>query len=455
VSDNSSSATPAALSGKNQLQQVLGGGFAIAAGVGTIIGLGILRTPGEIAAVFSNPWIYVGLWIAVGLFVLMSTAVVTELVGMNVRSGGYYVLVKKALGPYPGFVIGWIDWLCFGAVIALKTTVLVEYIALLIPAADPWQKVLAVAITSVFAILQLRGVLLAGAIQRYAAAGMGLIIVGLTLALILADPVNQALPDAAVQQTGGSAPGLTAYGLVLAAIVFTYDGWLMASYFGGEIVGGGAAVARACIRGVLIILLLYVTLNAALAFTVPLEQLAGQELALAHALGLTWGEGAGTFVLLAAILILLTHQNGNYMTAPRALYALSLDGLGTDRATAVGRGNPVFAVLLTWVLAVSLIVVGGFEFLLNMSALFFVVLYLALLFGVLRLRKTQPLADRPYRAWGHPYSTTICVAGWTLISLFMAYTAPESFVSALIMTACSLPIYAYLVRWRRLNLING
>jgi len=72
-----------------QLRRALGGGFAIAAGVGTIIGLGIMRNPGEIAAVFPDPYAYVGLWLLVGLFVLLNISVAAELVGMTVRFGGY------------------------------------------------------------------------------------------------------------------------------------------------------------------------------------------------------------------------------------------------------------------------------------------------------------------------------------------------------------------------------
>jgi len=245
-------------------------------------------------------------------------------------------------------------------------------------------------------------------------------------------------------------PDLKQYGLVLAAIVFTYDGWLSAAYFAGEIKGGGGALAKACIRGVLIILVLYIGLNAVLAFTVPLEQLAGQELALAHALDITWGAGSGTFVLVAAVFILMAHQNGNYMTAPRTLYALSMDGFGLGKAKRVNKGgNPIFAVLLTWIAAVALILAGGFEYLLNLSAMFFIVLYVAVMFGVFILRRKEPDTERPYRAWGHPFTTVLSIIGWILISGFMAYTAPMSALSALLMTGLSVPVYLVLTRLRR------
>jgi len=430
------------------LKRILGGGFAIAAGVGTMVGLGIMRTPGEIVAVIPDPLLYTLLWLGVGLFALLSTVVVTELVGMTPRSGGYYVLLKRSLGPYYGFLMGWVDWLSFPAVIALKSIVLAEYLALLFPALLGWKVLLALGITSVFAALQLRGVVLASRVQQIAATGMGLIVIALALALLLAGPVaeHEGLSQIIAE------PGLKELGLVIAAVVFTYDGWLIPAYFGGEVRGGGKALANACIRGVLLVLVLYVFLNAALAFSVPLAALAGHELALSGALDLAWGAGSGQFVIIAAVLFLLAHQNINYMSGPRTLYALAQDGFSTQRATTVGKyGNPVFAVFLTWAGAAGLIVAGGFEFLLNLSALFFVVLYSALMIGVLILRHREPDAERPHRAWGHPYSTVFCLVAWIAIAIIMAAAAPQSAISAALMTAVSIPIYLAVQYWRGKN----
>ncbi|MGB0261952.1 MAG: amino acid permease, partial [Henriciella sp.] len=97
---------------RNQkLEAGLSGGFVLAVTIGGVIGLGILRGPGEIAAVTANAPLYLALWLLGGLFVLLSTAVTAELVGMTPRSGGVYALVRRAYGPYPGFVLGWVDWL--------------------------------------------------------------------------------------------------------------------------------------------------------------------------------------------------------------------------------------------------------------------------------------------------------------------------------------------------------
>jgi APA family basic amino acid/polyamine antiporter len=248
--------------------------------IGGIIGLGILRTPGEVAAAVPDPMMFVSLWVLSGLFILLSTIVVAELVGMTPRSGGTYALVRCAYGPFPGFVIGWVDWLTFVADIAFKAVVVTEFAALLIPATGQWKTPLAIMVSSVFAALQLRSIALGAKIQQIAAAALALIVVGFTLALVFA--------ESAVSSSTTSVPhtanGLGAWSLVIASIIYTYDGWYYAAYFSGEIKGGGKAVARACIKGTVIVILLYVFLVAALAWKVPLTSLAGNELALAGAL---------------------------------------------------------------------------------------------------------------------------------------------------------------------------
>ncbi|SVD96773.1 uncharacterized protein METZ01_LOCUS449627, partial [marine metagenome] len=81
--------------------------FVLVVTIGGVIGLGILRGPGEIAEVVREPSLYLGLWLLGGLFVLLSTVVGAELLAMTPRSGGTYSLIRRAYGPYAGFVIGW------------------------------------------------------------------------------------------------------------------------------------------------------------------------------------------------------------------------------------------------------------------------------------------------------------------------------------------------------------
>jgi APA family basic amino acid/polyamine antiporter len=427
----------------HQPKRVLGSSFALAATIGGTIGLGILRTPGEVAAVITDPLIFVSLWVVGGLFSLLCAFVLAELIGMTPRSGGTYALVRNAYGPFPGFVIGWVDWLCFVGDIALKAVVVTEFAAMLYPAARLWQTSLAIIVSSVFAVLQLRGIALGAKIQQVAAAALALIIVGFTVALVLA---GWAMSIGAAP-VPIAATGLGGWSLVFASIFYTYDGWDYPAYFGGEIKGGGGAVARSMIKGVVVLCFLYVFLVAALAWKVPLASLAGKELALASALEMVISPLASTVVVVAAIVILLAHQNLMYMSTPRILQALAVDGLAVRRAGKISKGGyPMFAVLLSWGFSVFLIMIGGFHFLLHLLMFFVLFITVVLIAGVLILRSRRPDADRPYRAWGHPWSTYTCLIGCILLSLFEAVAQIETGIYAAIFVAISWPVYRYLVR---------
>lgn len=423
-------------------KRALPGRFVIAVTVGGVIGLGILRGPGEIAEVVTDSNLYLALWLFAGLFVLLSTAVSVELVGMTPRSGGFYSLIRRAYGPYSGFVIGWADWLTYAADLALKAVVIIEFAAILIPEAATWSTALAVIVTSVFAAIQLRGIGLGAFIQETATSMIGLVIFSLAMLLFFF-----AAPEAATPNTMPANNSLNAWSLVIATIIFTYDGWLYAAYFSGEIQGGTGAVARSCIRGMVVVIVLYMLLNLALVKSVGLAALAGSDLAMARALELAIHPAAGSVIVAAAILILLSHQNLEYMTGPRILQALAEDGLAAHQAKDVGMGgNPVLAVIFTWAVSVVLILLGGFEFLLLFSVFLFVPLYLALIIGVLILRRIEPDTERPVRAWGHPYSTVFCLVAWTIITLFQAYVERETALYAVAMVAVSWPVYRFLAR---------
>ena len=406
--------------------------------MGGVIGVGILRTPGEIASVVSDPWVFVLLWLFGGLFVLLTAIVVAELVGMTPRSGGTYSLVRRAYGPFSGFVMGWIDWLSCVGDIAIKAIVVCEFASLIAPSIRPWQTPLAVTISTVFAALQLWDVRLGAKIQEIAAASMALMIIGFTLALFFAEPVmsnGTLINEAPVSE-------LAVWSLVVASVVYTYDGWSYASYFSGEVEGAGANVARACIKGVLIVIPLYLFLLAALAWRVPLASLAGQDLALAAALEMAFSPLISTVVLVAAVGILLAHQNLLYMSGPRVLQALAEDGLAIEQASEISKGgNPVFAVMVSWAISLVLIISGDFESLLYLSVFFYMFVYVGLIGGVLILRAREPESDRPYRVWWHPWSTYICLAGWFAIGLLEVVAEPSTAIYAAIMIAVAWPVY--------------
>src|SRR5438876_12357750 len=140
------------------LLRVLGIGFGLAVTIGGTIGMGILRTPGEVAKQLPTPTLFIGIWILGGVYALLGTISVAELGAMIPRSGGWYVFVHRALGNYPGFVVGWSDWLSTCGTLAVISMVVGEYAAVLIPQLAGRDKLIALIVVLFFAALQWRGI---------------------------------------------------------------------------------------------------------------------------------------------------------------------------------------------------------------------------------------------------------------------------------------------------------
>ncbi|MDQ3917242.1 MAG: amino acid permease, partial [Acidobacteriota bacterium] len=139
------------------LLRVLGVVFGMAVTVGITIGMGILRTPGDVAKQLPNTWLFLGVWLLGGVYALLGTVSVAELGTMIPLSGGWYVFVRRALGEYPAFVVGWSDWLSTCGTVAIVALVLGEYAETVVPALAGRRALVASAVTVGFALLQWRG----------------------------------------------------------------------------------------------------------------------------------------------------------------------------------------------------------------------------------------------------------------------------------------------------------
>src|SRR5208282_6252987 len=137
TSAESSTSTGAVAAGstrsRGKLLQVLGMWFGIAAAVGNTISAGIVRTPGDIAKLLPNAWLFLGVWIIGGMYALFGASSMAELGASIPRSGGQYNFSRRAIGEYAGFIVGWSDWLSTCGTAAAVGIVIAEYSGDLFP----------------------------------------------------------------------------------------------------------------------------------------------------------------------------------------------------------------------------------------------------------------------------------------------------------------------------------
>src|ERR1700676_4445236 len=125
--------------------------FGIAVAFGNSIGAGIVRTPGDIAKMLPNAWLFIGVWVVGGMYAFFGASSLAELGAAIPRSGGQYNFSRRAIGEYAGFIVGWSDWLSSCGTLAAVAIVIGEYTGKLIPALDGGDKTIKAIAVSVIA----------------------------------------------------------------------------------------------------------------------------------------------------------------------------------------------------------------------------------------------------------------------------------------------------------------
>lgn len=440
---------------RGRLLQVLGVVFGVAVTVGITIGMGILRTPGEVAAHLPNVWLFVGVWLVGGLYALFGAFAVAELGTMLPRSGGFYVFARHALGEYAGFIVGWSDWISTCGTLAAVSIVIGEYTGTLIPALEGRAVRVALAVIVGFAVLQWRGVRWGSRTQALTSSLKALAFVALIAAFFVlggrgATETTTTTATALIRETPMGLAFWAALVLALQGVIYTYDGWYSVVYFGEEVRDPGRSVPRAMI-GSVVVIGIYLLLNLALLYVLPLSELAEDKLAIGGAAQEIFGAPGKFIISVLAILSMLAAINGNTLAAPRVLFAMSRDQLFWRQASEVNRGGtPVVALALSTTMVVLMITFSGtFARLLAALAFFFVINYSASFFSVFVLRRRAPATPRPYRAWGYPVTTGLALAGSLAFLVGAVASDTANSIFALILLAASYPTFLLFKRGRR------
>lgn len=421
------------------LLRVLGVGFGLAVIIGNTIGAGILRTPGEVASRLPEAWWFIGVWVLGGLYALLGAFAISEMSAMIPRSGGYYVFARRALGEFAGFAIGWTDWMAQCGTTAVVAIVIGEYAGDLFSALRDRTIETAATVAILVALLQWRGIRWGSTFQNITSALKALGFVGLVAAIFaFTEPLQETSATPAPQI--GFAVGLI---LALQAVIYTYDGWYGVIYFGEELRHPAHDAPRSTIGGVFSLMAIYVLVNLALVYALPMSAIAGQNLALATAAGSIFGEHSGTAIRVLMIVSMLAGINAYHLMASRIPFAMAQDRLVSARLKRVNPGGtPTVALFLSTVVALLFIVLSAaFERVLAITAFFFVTDYLVAYTGMFVLRSREPQTPRPYRAWGYPWTTGVALAGSLAFLVGAFITDTENSLYATLVLAASYPLY--------------
>ena len=395
-------ATPLAAGyARGRLHRLLGLSFGVAVTIGNTIGSGILKAPGEIAALLPTPGLFIGVWVAGGLYAFLGALCIAELGTMIPRAGGQYAFARRALGDYAGLVVGISDWLSTCGSAAVVALVIGEYLA---PAhAVP----IAVAITLFFALLQILGVRVSARVQEYTS-----LLKTLAFALLIAACFAFAGPTSHAAVAPRAGPLLISLLIALQAVIFTYDGWTGVIYFSEEVTDPARDVPRSLFSGVALISAIYLLVNLALVRLGPLADYAGAPLAVGIAAAKIFGAAGEPALRGLTIVSMIAAIHAYHLMAARVLFGLARDGLFFHRAMEVNRvGTPVPALMVSAGVSILFILSGTWEQVVGVLSFFFVANYSVSFASLFILRRREPAAARPFRTPLYPFLPAATLAG--------------------------------------------
>lgn len=438
---------------RGALLQILGVGFGVAVAVGNTISAGIVRTPGEIAARLPNHWLFFGVWFGGAFYALMSAFQLAELGAAIPRSGGQYNFSHRAIGDFAGFIVGWSDWLSSAGTTGLIGIVIGEYMAHLFPVFDGYvrMKISAVSVIAIFALLQWKSLSMGSKVQNFTTLLKGLAFLVIVVACFTmggqvrhgADAAAAAANSIPLVVPAGAAL-ITAILLGMQATIYTYDGWDGVIYFGDEVKNPGHLVPRAIFTSLFSVVLIYLLVNAAVLYVLPLREIAGNNFSVGLAAERVFGHH-GDFIFRSIMVVaLLSSINALHLMSARVIYAMSRDGLFFASVSRVNKGGtPALALLLSSLVGVSF-AIFSFDRVIAMLAFFFVTNYMLSFVSMFILRRREPRLERPYRAWGYPWTTVLALLGSVG---FLIEAVREDLTNSLLTLAalaCSYPVYRVL-----------
>ncbi len=435
-------------SGQPRLRRVLGVQDGIAILIGITIGAGIYSTPQIIASYLPDFFSIITLWIIVGVFVFVGSLIYAELGTRLPNTGGEYVYISRAFGPYAGFMFGWAQlFIIRTSPVAGLAIITSNYLGYFVELSDLAHTLFALLVIGFFGALNYAGIQRASLFQKMSTL---LKVVGLFLlvaaGLILADSQSHLLSTSAPATTDlGPAGNLVA---ALMLIVFTHAGWDRVGYPAEEMKNPGRVIPLTMFIGMSIIIVLYVGANFVYYQTLGIEGLRNSTIVASDVATKLIGPIGAAVTAVLVMISAMGSINGTMMTAPRAYYAMAKDGIFFQWLNHI---HPKFRTPSRAVIAhcvwggVILLVRGQFETIVAGMVFAILIFYSFTTVALFKLR-SQGDNENVYRMPFYPVLPGIYLLGIVALLLSRAYFEWEKSLMDLAFIATGLP---FAVVWCR------
>lgn len=450
--------------------------------VGSMIGSGIFIVSADITRNVGGPGYLLLAWVLTGVLTLIAAVSYGELSAMFPKAGGQYVYLREAYNPLVGFLYGW----SFFAVIQTGTIAAVgvafaKFTAYLLPALGDKNILLslggfnisAAQIVSIIIIVFLtflnsQGVKNGKWIQTIftvtkIASLFGLLILGFVLgskAEIWQGNMEGFWSAFTMKKENGAIltenligmAVIPALAVAMVGSIFSSDAWNNITFIAGEVKNPQRNIGLSLFFGTLIVTAIYLLMNLMYLSVIPLKEIA---FAPDDRVGVVASEyifGSNGTKIIALMIMVSTFgcNNGLILSGARVYYTMAKDGLFFKHAGELNKNQvPEWGLWIQCAWASVLCLSGKYGDLLDYVVFVVLLFYVLTIYGIFRLRKQQPNAERPYKAWGYPILPAIYIILASIISILLFIYKPAYTYPGLGIVLVGIPIYYAVIQTKK------
>ncbi|MFI5130550.1 MAG: APC family permease [Chitinophagales bacterium] len=411
--------------------------------VSLVIGMGIFRTPANVAAASPTPLVFFLAWLAGGLIALCGALTYAEIGSRLPVTGGYYKVFSYAYHPSIAFAINCVILVSNAASGAAVALVGGEYITgIILPGEKDLNyiqnvhTVIALSAIAIFYGINMFGLRLSAKTQTI------LTIIKISLILLLITPLFFAINENPSASLPGSVidPGfreyIKAFGIGLVAVSFTYGGYQQTINFGAEVNRPNRNIPRGIFMGLFIIIALYLTINYAYVRVIGFEELKGSKNIAAIMASKIFGINAERVLSALLFLSVLAYINVLLLSNPRVMYAMSEDKILPAAFQQRNKRGALTLALSAFAVMAALTVFWAKEFDTLLSFTIFLdsfgmVLSAGSIF-IIRKRTAHLNDTGIYSMKLYPWLTLIFMAAYTFVAISIAMDYKNNSYAALI-----------------------
>lgn len=432
-----------------QLQKNLGIAAALSTVVGMVIGGGVFFKPQAVYTLTGGaPGLGILAWIIAGIMTITAGLTAAEVSAAIPKTGGMMVYIEEIYGKKLGFLTGWMQTVLFFPATAAAIAVMFGQQAALLLNNSSLVMPMTIGVILLIGILNTFGSKTSGAIQTVSTVckliPLGLIIVFGFIKGSGDNPIMNPLVAEGIRPMG-------VIGQLLVAILFAYDGWINVGALAGEMKNPGKDLPKAIIGGLSIVMAINVVINLAYLWVLPASELAQYASPASIVAEKIFGPVGGKLINVGILVSVFGCLNGYLLTGPRIPYTLANQKLLPATFGKLNKnGVPANATLFMVVLSVIYALSGQFNLLSDLSMFAIWAFYTLTFIGVIKLRKTQPDLERPYKVPFYPVIPIISICSGLFVVIDQLFLAgmKSSMISlgGVIITLIGLPVYAIMTK---------